>query len=158
VGIHDLPEGGLEPRLGDEAVFVEVERLVESIVDDPAHVVGGVQVGPMWAGVAVRVRTSGAAPSARLTCFGVSDVPVTADVSGQLRAALDTTGPVPSRAALVGALAEHAGDIALDLVDTAGDGHASPAYRRRLISGLVAREVTGAYLKATRSESERGSR
>ncbi|MCW2775440.1 MAG: molybdopterin dehydrogenase [Nocardioides sp.] len=110
------------------------------------------------AGVAVRVRTSGAAPSARLTCFGVSDVPVTADVSGQLRAALDTTGPVPSRAALVGALAEHAGDIALDLVDTAGDGHASPAYRRRLISGLVAREVTSAYLKATRSESERGSR
>lgn len=110
------------------------------------------------AGVAVRVRTSGAAPSARLTCFGVSDVPVTADVSGQLRAALDTTGPVPSRVALVGALAEHAGDVALDLVDTAGDGHASPAYRRRLISGLVAREVTSAYLKATRSESERGSR
>ena len=33
------------------------------------------------AGVAVRVQTSGARPEARLTCFGVSDVPVTTDVS-----------------------------------------------------------------------------
>ena len=47
------------------------------------------------AGVAVRVRTSGATPEARLTCFGVSDVPVTADVSGQLRRALEVTGPAP---------------------------------------------------------------
>jgi carbon-monoxide dehydrogenase medium subunit len=110
------------------------------------------------AGVAVRVRTSGAAPAVRLTAFGVSDVPVTTDVSEQLRAALVTTGPSPSRGALVGALAAPAGDVARDLVDTGGDSHAGPAYRRRLLSGLIAREVTNAYLKATRSESERGSR
>lgn len=110
------------------------------------------------AGVAVRVDASAAIPEARLTCFGVSDVPVTADVSGQLSAALAVAGASLSRDALVGALAEHTDQIALDLVDTGGDSHASPAYRRRLISGLVAREVAGAYLKATRTESEKGSR
>lgn len=110
------------------------------------------------AGAAVRVRTSGVPPEARLTCFGISDVPVTTDVSGQLRAALDVTGSSPTRSALISALAEHTDDVAGELVDTGGDSHASPAYRRRLISGLIAREVTNAYLKATRSQSERGSR
>lgn len=109
------------------------------------------------AGVAVRVRTHSASPEARITCFGVSDAPVSADVSALLRDSLDATGASPSRAALVGALAEGAGDVVRDLVDTGGDSHASPAYRRRLISGLVAREVAGAYLKATRSELERGN-
>ena len=36
--------------------------------------------------------------------------------------------------------------------------HASPAYCRRLVSGFVAREVTRAYVKATRSEPEDSSR
>lgn len=110
------------------------------------------------AGVAVRVRTSDATPAARATCFGVSDVPVTADVSTQLRAALEATGSYPSRADLVSALAEHTDGVAQDVVNTGGDSHASPAYRRRLISGLLAREVTRAYLSATRTESEEGSR
>lgn len=109
------------------------------------------------AGVAVRVRTAGAGLEARVTCFGVSDVPRTADVSDHLAAALDSSGNSPSRATLVSALAERVGDVATDLVDTVGDAHASPAYRRRLISGLIAREVTGGYLKATSSTSKRGS-
>lgn len=110
------------------------------------------------AGVAVRVRTSGPAPDARVTCFGVSDVPVTTDVSPQLRAALDSTGNDPSTGDLVTALAEHTDGVAQEVVTTGGDSHASPAYRRRLISGLVAREVTRAYMKATHSESKDRSR
>lgn len=109
------------------------------------------------AGVAVRVRTSGSMPEAHLTCFGVSDVPVSADVSGQLRAALDTAGSSPSRATLSAALADAAGDIAHDLVDTGGDSHASPAYRRRLVGALISREVTRAYLGAAHPTSQRGS-
>jgi 2-furoyl-CoA dehydrogenase FAD binding subunit len=109
------------------------------------------------AGVAVRVRTSGAAPEGRITCFGVSDVPVSADVSGQLRAALDTTGPTPREADLVAALAGHSSGVADQVVHTSGDSHASPVYRRRLVAGLVAREVTRAYLKATRSDLEGSS-
>jgi 2-furoyl-CoA dehydrogenase FAD binding subunit len=110
------------------------------------------------AGVAVRVRASEPSLEARLTCFGVSDVPVTVDVSAQLRAALQVTGSHPSPADLVSALAEHTDSVAQQVVNTGGDSHASPAYRRRLISGLVAREVTRAYVAATRSESEEGSR
>lgn len=110
------------------------------------------------AGVAVRARTTGATPEARVTGFGISDVPVTADVSTQLRAALDTTGSSPSREALVTALTDHGHDIARDLVSTGGDSHASPDYRRRLMAGLIAREVARAYLKAARTESEGGLR
>ena len=110
------------------------------------------------AGVAVRVRTSGARPEVRLTCFGVSDVPVTTDVSSQLRAALGAAGSSPSPADLMSALADHTDGVAQEVVNTGGDSHASPAYRRRLISGLVAREVTRAYVKATRSEPEDSSR
>lgn len=106
------------------------------------------------AGVAVRVRTTGESVDARLTCFGVSDVPVSVDVSPQLRAALETTGPDPSRADLHSALAEHTAYVAEDVVDTGGDSHASPAYRRQLISALAAREVSRAYVSARDSESE----
>ncbi len=110
------------------------------------------------AGVAVRVRASDVAPQARVTCFGVADLPVTADVSTQLCSALETTGPSPTRADLVAALAHHTGDVAEDIVSTGGDTHASPAYRRRLIRGLLAREVTQAYLKAARADTEKDSR
>ncbi|MCH1865552.1 xanthine dehydrogenase family protein subunit M [Nocardioides sp. CFH 31398] len=112
------------------------------------------------AGVAVRVRAPGHGdgPEARVTCFGVSDVPVTADVSAELRAGLEAVGPAPSRGELVSALAGHAGDVARAVVDTGGDSHASPEYRRRLLSGLIAREVAAAYLRATRPETERSPR
>lgn len=110
------------------------------------------------AGVAVRVHASEESVDARLTCFGVSDVPVTVDVSPQLRSALQTTGSDPSRADLLSALAEHIAYVAEDVVDTVGDSHASPAYRRRLISALAAREVSRAYVSARLSESEERSR
>ncbi|TGN63569.1 molybdopterin dehydrogenase [Nocardioides eburneiflavus] len=109
------------------------------------------------AGVAVRVRTSGESVDARLTCFGVSDVPVSVDVSPHLRSALQMTGPQPSRADLVSALAEHTEEVAEDVVSTGGDSHASPAYRRRLISALAAREVSRAYVSARLSRPEERS-
>jgi carbon-monoxide dehydrogenase medium subunit len=110
------------------------------------------------AGVAVRVRTSGKSVDARLTCFGVSDVPVTVDVSPHLRSALQATGSDPSRADLVPALAEHTEEVAEGVVHTGGDSHASPAYRRRLISALAAREVSRAYVSARLSQPEERSR
>ena len=103
------------------------------------------------AGVAARVRTDHNSPVARITCFGISDVPVTADVSEQLRAALEHTGTAPARADLQRALAAHAEGVAHDVVDTGGDAHASPAYRRRLIAALLAREVGRAYTHAIQS-------
>ena len=103
------------------------------------------------AGVAARVRTDHNSPVARITCFGISDVPVTADVSEQLRAALEHTGTAPARADLQRALAAHAEGVAHDVVDTSGDAHASPAYRRRLIAALLAREVSRAYTHAIQS-------
>lgn len=109
------------------------------------------------AGVAVRVHTSGDSVDARLTCFGVSDVPVTVDVSPQLRSALESTGSHPSRADLASALAEHTEDVAREVVNTGGDSHASPAYRRRLIRALAAREVSRAHVSATHSRSEERS-
>ena len=108
------------------------------------------------AGVAARVRTDHNSPVARITCFGISDVPVTADVSEHLRAALEHTGTAPARADLQRALAAHAESVAHDVVDTGGDAHASPAYRRRLIAALLAREVSRAYTHAIQS-SERSA-
>lgn len=108
------------------------------------------------AGVAARVRTDHNSPVARITCFGISDVPVTADASEQLRAALEHTGTAPARADLQRALAAHAEGVAHDVVDTGGDAHASPAYRRRLIAALLAREVGRAYTHAIQS-SERSA-
>lgn len=109
------------------------------------------------AGVAARVRTDDDSPVARVTCFGISDVPVTADVSEDLRAALEHTGTAPARSDLQRALAAHADGVAHDVVDTGGDAHASPAYRRQLIAGLLAREVSRAYAHAVQSREGNGS-
>ncbi len=106
------------------------------------------------AGVAVRVRTTTAVSDARISCLGISDHPVTRDVSEQLRSALDATGTDPDESDLRRALADHADGIADDVVDTGGDAHASAAYRRQLISGLVSRQVARAYLKSLRSLRE----
>lgn len=106
------------------------------------------------AGVAVRVRTTTAGPDARISCFGISDHPVTRDVSQQLRAALDAAGADPDASSLSRALGDHAVGIADDVVDTGGDTHASAAYRRQLVAGLVSRQVAQAYLKSVRSIRE----
>jgi carbon-monoxide dehydrogenase medium subunit len=88
------------------------------------------------AGVATRVRRDrdGAVAEAVLTGFGISDRPVTRDVTDLVRAA----GGVPD------ALREGTTELASQLVDTAGDAHASPGYRRRLLGVLAARELANA--------------
>ncbi|HWD01320.1 MAG TPA: FAD binding domain-containing protein [Amycolatopsis sp.] len=77
------------------------------------------------AGVVTRARAGG---EAVLTAFGVSDRPVTRDVTG-----LDDD-----------ALAE----LARGLVDTAGDAHGSREYRQRLVAALAVREVARARREA----------
>jgi carbon-monoxide dehydrogenase medium subunit len=93
------------------------------------------------AGVATRVRRDrgGEVAEAVLTGFGISDRPVTRDVTDLVRAA----GGVPD------ALREGTTELASQLVDTAGDAHASPGYRRRLLGVLAARELANAARRAT---------
>ena len=95
------------------------------------------------AGVATRVRRDpgGEVAEAVLTGFGISDRPVTRDVTDLVRAA----GGVPD------ALREGTSELARQLVDTAGDSHASPGYRRRLLGVLAARELANAARRAVRS-------
>lgn len=90
------------------------------------------------AGVVTCVRVAGSTPvAASLSAFGVSDRPVTADVTELL-------GDDRDAAALREPLARLAGEV----VDTAGDAHGSAAYRRRLFAVLAARELARAYQRA----------
>lgn len=109
------------------------------------------------AGVVVRVRTTTSGPEARISCFGVSDKPETREVSPQLRSALDATGTDPDEPQLRHALGGAAAQIADDVVRTGGDGHASAAYRRQLLGGLVAQHLARAYLKSVRPLRKEGS-
>jgi len=92
------------------------------------------------AGVVARVRCdpAGAVTGARLTAFGVSDRPRTLDVT----AAVEACGGAEA------ALRDALGELLAPLVDTAGDGHASTAYRRRLLRVLGARELGAACRRA----------
>ena len=92
------------------------------------------------AGVVTRVRSTpgGEVTEAVLAGFGVSDRPVTRDVTPAVRAAAAADDP---GAALRGPMTA----LAAELVDTAGDAHGSQAYRRRLFSVLAARELVRAY-------------
>ncbi|QJY45502.1 FAD binding domain-containing protein [Pseudonocardia broussonetiae] len=94
------------------------------------------------AGVVTRVRVAddGAPAQARLTGFGISDRPVTRDVTDLLRAA----GEDPTGHGLRPGLADLAGRV----VDTGGDAHGSTAYRRRLFAVLAARELARALARA----------
>jgi 2-furoyl-CoA dehydrogenase FAD binding subunit len=89
------------------------------------------------AGVAtmVRVDGGGAVALARLTGFGISDRPVTRNVTELLR-----TSERELRAATA--------QIAAEVVDTAGDTHGSTGYRRRLFGVLAARELDKALSRA----------
>lgn len=77
-----------------------------------------------------------------LTAFGRSDRAVTRDVTVMVCVAGGDAD----------ALAEPAATPAGELVDTAGEPHGSPAYRRRLLSALGAREPARAYRFATRGK------
>lgn len=115
------------------------------------------------AGVAVRVRR--APREAVLAAFGVSDRPVVRDVTGLLEALGDLAGDGPDQgpghahvdriaAALTDPMATLAGEIA----DTAGDAHASPGYRRRLLAVLAARGLAGALVRAWSAPDPAGRR
>jgi 2-furoyl-CoA dehydrogenase FAD binding subunit len=99
------------------------------------------------AGVAARVRTSsGTVQEAVITSFGVSDRPQLRDLRGSLQQAVDTLGdPAASVTDLAKALEGPADSMAEDVVTTAGDSHGTPAYRRRLVRVLAARELARAY-------------
>ena len=85
------------------------------------------------AGVVAHVRRDGAAT---LTGFGGSDRPVTHVVSAELAGAQ------------VEAQVEALTSVADRMVDTAGDAHASPGYRRRLFRVLASRVLAQAYQRA----------
>lgn len=105
------------------------------------------------AGVAVRVRVDDDGPAeATVTAFGVSDRPVTHDVTGELASAL--TGSTDTAERLGEVLPDVLAEAAGQLVDTDGDIHASRDYRRRLFRVLAGRELGKAYDRARRSAEE----
>jgi carbon-monoxide dehydrogenase medium subunit len=102
------------------------------------------------AGVAVKVVARNGDVTAAATCFGVSDRPVRADMSDQLRHALSEPDGTPTEHELREALTTACAELADRVVDTGGDSHASPAYRRQLVAALASRELSRAYLKSNR--------
>lgn len=91
------------------------------------------------AGVAttVTLEPDGTPRTARLTAFGVSDRPVTRDVTQLLAAGTDERALRPPLRIL-----------ADEIVDTEGDAHGSTGYRRRLLAVLAARELAAAHRRA----------
>jgi carbon-monoxide dehydrogenase medium subunit len=88
----------------------------------------------------VRMVDDGAVASAILTVFGVSDRPVTVDVTAVLTGNSEEPG-------LLAALAE----VAERVVTTDGDAHGSRGYRIRLVTHLAARELATAHAAAAAS-------
>jgi carbon-monoxide dehydrogenase medium subunit len=108
------------------------------------------------AGVAIRVLIAGdGSAEATVTAFGVSDRPVTRDVSGELASVLGGSPDTAER--LAEALPDVLSEAAGQLVDTEGDAHASRDYRRRLFRFLAGRELGKAYERARRSAEEVGT-
>jgi carbon-monoxide dehydrogenase medium subunit len=97
------------------------------------------------AGVAARVRVGadGAVAQARITGFGISDRPVTRDVTALVR-----EHPTEER------LRPETARLAAEVVDTGGDAHGSTGYRRRLYGVLAARELAAALRRARTSTEE----
>jgi 2-furoyl-CoA dehydrogenase FAD binding subunit len=159
-GVREVPAGefftgAMTTVIGAEELLTEVRFPVSSPGEGHGFGEFARRHGDFaLAGVAVRVRTTGEDAVARISCFGVSDRPVTRDVSAQLGEALATAGARPTEPDLRRALADHADQIAGEVVDTGGDAHASTAYRRRLTAALLAREVARAYLKSLHSAEE----
>jgi len=99
------------------------------------------------AGVATRVRLDarGAVTEARLAGFGVSDRPVTRDVTALVAEHATEQALRPETARLAG-----------EVVDTGGDAHGSTGYRRRLFGVLAARELATALRRARTIAEEAG--
>jgi carbon-monoxide dehydrogenase medium subunit len=147
VAAADFFSGAMTTALGPEDVLVGVRFPVARSGEGFGFAEIARRHGDFaLAGVVTRVLAADGAPrEAVLTAFGVSDRPVTRDVTGLLSDALARGGDLGA------ALTEPAAALAKDLVDTAGDVHGSPAYRRRLVAALAARELAKAYAAATRT-------
>lgn len=109
------------------------------------------------AGVATHVRLADGDARAVVTSFGVADRPVTREVDAGLLEVLCERGAFVSTAELLRLLGERADALAADLVETAGDAHAGPGYRRRLVRGLLARGLVTGYRAAREGEAADGS-
>lgn len=117
------------PRVGDGFGFAEVARRHGDFA---------------LAGVAVRVRTRAATiEEAVVATFGVSDRPQLRDLRDGLRDAVEKSGD--NFEALGRELFDAMAAMAEDVVTTGGDSSGSPAYRRRLVGALGARELARAY-------------
>ncbi|MGC5628168.1 FAD binding domain-containing protein [Georgenia sp. Z1344] len=102
------------------------------------------------AGVGVRVRIrDGEIRDAHVTSFGVSDRPQRRDLGPALAEAI--TRSDGSATDLASRLTEATDAMAADVVTTGGDSSGSPAYRRRLVRTLAARELARAYTSTLRS-------
>lgn len=101
-------------------------------------------------GVAARVGgpAGGSGASAELAAFGVSDRPVVRDVSDVLDEAVRAVGAPDAADRLADALTGPLAALADQVVDTAGDMHASTGYRRRLFAALGARQLALAWHQA----------
>lgn len=102
--------------------------------------------------VVVRVDDGGEIVAARLTGFGISDRPVTEDVTELLRDGTAGAGPGhaadPAASEPARRLRPATTELAARIVDTGGDAHGSTGYRRRLFAVLAARELAAAHARA----------
>ncbi|WP_214369489.1 FAD binding domain-containing protein [Pseudonocardia sp. H11422] len=149
VGAEEFFVGAMTTGAGPEDVLVGVEFPVAR----PGEGHGFAEIARRHgdfalAGVATRVRVGGdgAVAQARLTGFGISDRPVTRDVTDLLR----TAGGRPSEQDLRAATTE----LAAEIVDTGGDAHGSTGYRRRLFAVLAARELAKAHRRGLPTATE----
>lgn len=151
IGAREFFTGALTTDLGPAEILTGVRFPVAQAGDGYGFAEVARRHGDFaLAGVAARVRVRRGAPAeATLTAFGVSDRPVTRDVTEALTAAVRRGDGSPDGTS--GALAGPVAELAAETVDTMGDVHGSPDYRRHLLAGLAARELAVAHARAVRS-------
>jgi len=133
VAARDLVTGAMTTAVGPDELITGVRFPVARAGDGFGFAEIARRHGDFaLAGVAVHVVRGGAAT---LAAFGVSDRPVVRDV---------TVGPDPTEAGL----RPVTDALAREVVDTAGDAHASRGYRARLLGVLAARGLVRAHQEA----------
>jgi len=150
VSAADFFQGALTTAVGTDEILTAVEFPVAGTGEGFGFAEIARRHGDFaLAGVVARVRTDvDGVRAAVLSGFGISDRPVGRDVTELVRSAAVEPDIEASLRAATGALAA-------DMVDTAGDGHASTGYRRQLFAVLAARELAWALRRS--SEHLRGA-